>query len=90
MTGLVPLSALPPELVAALLEQGGPEVVAVAVIWWRLNKLEERFRSRLDRLDEDVSANSGLIYDELLGQEYPAPDRADQAGDPEPARSSSD
>lgn len=93
MTGLVPLSALPPELVTALLEQGGPTVAAVGILWWRINKLEQRFSDRLDRLDEDVSANSGLIYDRLLGrdrQEYPTPDRADPGGDPEPARSSSD
>lgn len=93
MFALVPATSLPPELLSALLEQGGPTVAAVAILWWRLNKLEDRFSDRLDRLDEDVSANSGLIYDRLLGrdqQEYPTPDRADQAGDPEPARSSSD
>lgn len=87
---MVPLSALPPEVVTALLEQGGPTVAAVAILWWRLNKLEDRFSGRLDRLDEDVSSNSSLIYDRLLNQEYPTPDRADTGGDPEPARSSSD
>lgn len=94
MTGLVPASTLPPELLTALLEQGGPTVAAVGVLWWRLNKLEDRFSARLDRLDEDVSANSGLIYDRLLGRnrrEYPTPERADRAdADGEPARSSSD
>lgn len=66
MLELVPLSALPTPLLESLLEQGGPLVGAVAVLWWRMNKLEQRFSARLDRLDEDVSANSGLIYDRLL------------------------
>lgn len=69
-----PLSALPEPLLTALLEQGGPLVGVVAVLWWRMNKLEERFSARLDRLDEDVSSNSSLIYDRLLGQQYPTPD----------------
>lgn len=74
---MVPLQSLPPELVTALLEQGGPTAALGAVLWWRINKLEERFSARLDRLDDDVSANSGLIYDRLLGeQSYPKPDDA--------------
>lgn len=81
MIELVPLSALPPELVTLLVEQGGPTVGIVAILWWRISKLEERFSSRLDRLDDDVSANSSLIYDRLIGQEYPKPDRADQGAD---------
>lgn len=84
-------SAVPPELVAAMLEQGGPTVVVVGILWWRMNKLENRFSARLDRLDEDVSSNSSLIYDRLLDREYPTPDRADRDGaDVEAARSSSD
>lgn len=90
MIELVPATSLPPELLSALLEQGGPTVAAVAILWWRLNKLEQRFSSRLDRLDEDVSSNSSLIYDRLLDQEYPTPDRADPGAEAEPPRSSSD
>lgn len=86
----VPATSLPPELLAALLEQGGPTVAAVAILWWRMNKLEERFSARLDRIDEDVSSNSSLIYDRLLGQEYPTPDRADQGGEADAATSRSD
>lgn len=88
---MIALQSLPPELVAALLEQGGPTAALGAVLWWRLNKLEERFSNRLDRLDDDVSANSGLIYDRLLGQQYPKPDDADHvdAATP-PARQSTD
>lgn len=83
------LQAVPTELVAALLEQGGPTVAAIGILWWRINKLEERFSARLDRLDEDVSANSGLIYDRLLGREYPKPDDADHvdAATPPPRQS---
>lgn len=83
MIELVPLSALPPELVSALLEQGGPTVAVVAILWWRMNKLEARFSARLDRLDDDVSSNSSLIYDRLLAkQEYPTPDDEQTARDP--------
>lgn len=89
----LPLS-LEAELVTALVEQGGPLVGAVAVLWWRMNKLEERFSARLDRLDEDVSSNSSLIYDRLLGHQHPTPEdtpeaeRPDVDVDVEPARSS--
>lgn len=84
MSGLVPLSALPPELLELLVQQGGPTVGIVAILWWRINKLEQRFSNRLDRLDDDVSSNSSLIYDRLLSssnqQGYPKPDRADRDG----------
>lgn len=91
---MFPLQSLPPELVTALLEQGGPTVAAVGILWWRINKLEEQFSDRIDRIDEDVDANSSLIYDRLLDREYPKPDDDHAAAardvEVEPARSSSD
>lgn len=92
MFELVPLQALPPELVTLLVEQGGPTVGIVAILWWRISKLEERFSNRLDRLDDDVSSNSSLIYDRLIGQEYPKPehDEHDAADVPVTSTSSSD
>lgn len=91
MMELVPLQALPPELVTLLVEQGGPTVGIVAILWWRISKLEERFSNRLDRLDDDVSSNSSLIYDRLIGQEYPKPDDEHDAADvPVTSTSSSD
>lgn len=88
MLELVPLASLPPEVVTALLEQGGPTVAVVAVLWYRISKLEEHLKSRIQRIDDDVSANSSLIYDRLLGPKggYPkpedAPDRDGAAVDP--------
>lgn len=66
-----PLQSLPPELVAGLLEQGGPTAAVAALLWWRINKLEKRVRNRLDKLEEDIGAHSSLLFDRLLGQEYP-------------------
>lgn len=69
-----PLQSLPPELVAGLLEQGGPTAAVAALLWWRINKLEKRVRTRLDKLEEDIGAHSSLLFDRLLGQEYPGAD----------------
>lgn len=60
------LSTLSPELVAALLEQGGPTLAAVAILWWRLNQLEDRFSSRLEDLEDDIDATESMVLEEIV------------------------
>jgi hypothetical protein len=60
------LSALPEPVIVALLEQGGPTALVIGALWYRMNRLEERLQGRVESLEEDVSANSGVIYDHLL------------------------
>lgn len=68
-------AALTEALALAILEQGGPVALGVVALWYRLNRLERTLRSRVESIEEDVSANSGVIYDRLLA------DGAGGAGD---------
>lgn len=85
MMELVPLSAVPPELVAVLLEQGGPTVAVVAALWYRMNVLENRLSRRVDRLEDDVDSNAAAIYDNVLPHHDERPgselDRGEPASD---------
>lgn len=62
---MMALQSMPPELVTEIVQQGGSVAAAVAILWWRLNQLEDRVDGHLDDLEEKIEQNEARIYNRL-------------------------